>query len=260
MAVPTLHRFTTEDAVTITYRVQPGTVAAPPIVLHHGFTGDAERDWVDTGIVAALNATGRTVVAPDARGHGSSDKPHRADAYGEQRMARDLSGLIDHLGVPQIDLLGFSMGAVVAVFAAIADPRRIRRLVTVGVGAAVAELGGVDTRALPREALVSALLAEDPGSITDPIAAGFRAGLEGRDVDLVALAMQARAAHATPIPLERITTPTLVIAGDIDPLAQRPEVLAAAIPGARCLTLAGDHGTCITNPAFAAAVTEFFAP
>lgn len=200
-------------------------------MLHHGFTGDAERDWVDTGIVAALHESGRTVVAPDARGHGESGKPHRADAYGEAPIAPDLSGLIDDLHLRQIDVLGFSMGAVVAVLAATAE-RRIRRLVTVGVGGAVAELGGIDRRALPPEALVTALLAEDPGTVTDAVAAGLRAGLEGRDVDRVALAMQARATHAVPIPLDRITAPTLVIAGDADSLAYRTVTLAAAIPGA----------------------------
>jgi pimeloyl-ACP methyl ester carboxylesterase len=258
VTTPTQHRFTTDDGVTIAYRVWPGTVEAPPIVVHHGFTGDAERDWVDTGIVAALHESGRTVVAPDARGHGESGKPHRADAYGEARMARDLSELVDDLHVRQIDLLGFSMGAVVSVLAATTE-HRIRRLVTVGVGGAVAEFGGYDRRVLPPEALATALLAEDPDTIGDPLAADFRTGLEGRDVDRVALAMQARAVHVAAIPLDRITAPTLVIAGDADPLAQRAETLAAAIPGARSLTITGDHGTCITNPAFAAAVREFFA-
>lgn len=37
----------------------------------------------------------------------------------------------------------------------------------------------------------------------------------------------------------------------------RPEVLAAAIPGARLENVSGGHGTCITNPRFAEAVLNF---
>ncbi|NNF69128.1 MAG: alpha/beta hydrolase, partial [Acidimicrobiia bacterium] len=62
---------------------------------------------------------------------------------------------------------------------------------------------------------------------------------------------------ASPIALGRITAPTLVVAGDADPYAKRPEVLAAAIPGADCLVVAGDHGTCVTNPEFARAAIDF---
>lgn len=247
--------FTTDDGVAIVFTVWAGADDLSPVVLHHGFTGDAERDWADTGVVAALLAAGRTVVAPDARGHGRSGKPHRADAYGEARMARDLGGLIDALGVAEIDLVGFSMGAVVSLIAATQEPR-IRRLVVVGVGAGAAELGGVDREALPVDVLAAALLA-GPGAVVDPRAQMFVDGLAGRDVDRVAIAMQARAAHAAPIPLDRITAPTLVIAGDVDPFAQRPEVLAAAIPGARLEVVEGDHGGCITNPRFLELVRQF---
>lgn len=247
--------YTTDDGVEIAYTRWAGGSDLPPVVLHHGFTGDAERDWVDTGVVAGLLAAGRTVVAPDARGHGRSGKPHRDDAYGEARMSLDLSGLIDALGVPEIDLLGFSMGAVVSLIAATREPR-IRRLVVAGVGARAAELGGVDREVLPTDVLAAALLA-GPGAVVDPRAQMFVDGLAGRDVDRVALALQARASRATPIPLARIAVPTLVIAGDVDPLAQRPEVLAAAIPGARLEVVDGDHGGCITNPRFLELVREF---
>jgi pimeloyl-ACP methyl ester carboxylesterase len=252
-------RFTTDDGVEIVFSRWDGASDLPPVVLHHGFTGDVQRDWVDPGVVAALRAAGRTVVAPDARGHGRSGKPHRPEAYGEARMARDLSQLVDALTVPGIDLVGFSMGAVVALIAATRESR-VRRLVTVGVGAGVVELGGVDTSHLPPDALADALLAAESGGEGDPRAQAFLEGFAGRDVDRVALAMQARAAHAEPIPLDRIAVPTLVMAGDADPFARRPEVLAAAIPGARLVVVAGDHGTCITNPRFTETVIDFFGP
>jgi pimeloyl-ACP methyl ester carboxylesterase len=249
-------RLVTDDGVRIVYQVWNRPSALPPLVLHHGFTGDATWDWVETGVVAALTAANRTVIAPDARGHGGSDKPRQPSAYGEARMTRDLTQLIDALAVPQIDLVGFSMGAVVALLAATAD-QRIRRLAIVGVGAGVVELGGVDRRALQPDALAAALLADDSTAIEVPAAAAFRTNAEVRGADLVALAAHAQAIHAKAIPLHRITAPTVVLAGDVDPFAERPELLASAIPGAQLKILAGDHGTAITNPQFAARVIDF---
>jgi pimeloyl-ACP methyl ester carboxylesterase len=249
-------QFVTDDGVRIVYQMWNRSTVLPPLVLHHGFTGGATCDWVESGVVAALTAANRTVIAPDARGHGGSDKPHQPSAYGEARMACDLIQLIDTLAFPQIDLLGFSMGAVVALLAATTD-QRIRRLAIVGVGAGVVELGGVDRRALPPDALAAALVADDPTAIENPAAAAFRTNAEARGADLVALAAHAQAIHATAIPLHRITAPTLVLAGDADPFAERPEILASAIPGAQLKILAGDHGTAITNPQFAARVIDF---
>lgn len=197
-------QFVTDDGVRIVYQMWNRPTVLPLLVLHHGFTGCATCDWVETGVVAALTAANRTVIAPDARGHGGSDKPHQPSAYGEARMARDLIQLIDTLALPQIDFLGFSMGAVVALLAATTD-QRIRRLAIVGVGAGVVELGGVDRRALPPEALAAALVADDPTAIENPAAAAFRTNAEARGADLVALAAHAR--RSTPRPSRCTASP-----------------------------------------------------
>src|ERR1700691_1583811 len=89
--------------------------ASPPVVLHHGFVADAESNWVAPGVVEALLAAGRRVIAPDARGHGRSQKPHDPARYGEDRMARDLAVLLDTIDVQQIALVGYSMGAIVSL-------------------------------------------------------------------------------------------------------------------------------------------------
>ncbi len=59
------------------------------------------------------------------------------------------------------------------------------------------------------------------------------------------------------VDLAAITAPTLVLAGDADPLAARPETLAAAIPGARVAVVPGDHSTALRAPAFAAVLVGF---
>jgi pimeloyl-ACP methyl ester carboxylesterase len=144
-------RFRSWDGLEIAYREWGEDAHAPPILLQHGFVANANANWVLTGVVGALTDAGRRVIAPDARGHGSSEKPHDPARYGELRMARDLGALLDLMGAPQVDLVGYSMGAVVALLLASED-ERVRRLVVGGVGSGVVECGGVDRRAVPNKA------------------------------------------------------------------------------------------------------------
>jgi pimeloyl-ACP methyl ester carboxylesterase len=251
-------RFTTFDGLSIAYTVWGEDQTQPPVLLHHGFAATARINWKFTGVADALVASGRKAIGIDARGHGESDKPHDSAFYGETNMARDLSALIDHLDAPEIDLVGYSMGAIVSLIAASQEPR-IRRLVTGGVGEGVVATGGVDTRHVPNMAIVEALLADDPTAPQHPGAAPFRQFADATGADRKALAAQARVVHASPIALDRITAPTLVTAGDDDPLAVPPDRLAAAIPGARSLLVKGDHRAAVADPAFAQAIVKFLA-
>ncbi|HVC07652.1 MAG TPA: alpha/beta fold hydrolase [Solirubrobacterales bacterium] len=229
-----------------------------PVVLHHGFVANADANWVVPGVVDALLTAGRRVVAPDARGHGRSEKPHDTDRYGEQHMARDLTVLFDLIGASRIDLCGYSMGAVVSLLFA-SEGDRVRRLVLGGVGSGIIECGGVDRRAVPNEAIIAALETEDPSTISEPGAAGFRMLAEALGGDRVALAAQASSVFRGDIPLGDISAPTLVLAGDADPLAIRPEVLSEAIPDARLRILTGDHVGVIGDPRFKQSIVDFLA-
>ncbi|HMH93577.1 MAG TPA: hypothetical protein VK586_21160 [Streptosporangiaceae bacterium] len=59
--------------------------------------------------------------------------------------------------------------------------------------------------------------------------------------DRLALAAQAEALYSDPIPVHLISAPTLVLAGDADPLTRGADQLAAAMPRATLTTLPGDH-------------------
>lgn len=251
-----MQTFTSFDGTTLAYYTWGDAGELPPVALHHGFSTYAAANWQAPGIVDALVAAGRRVVAIDARGHGASEKPHDPARYGEDKMARDLATLFDVLELDRVDLVGYSMGGVVALLTAAADPR-VRRLVTGGIGAGAAEQGGVDRAALPGRALVDGLLADDPATITDERVMGFRLFADASGADRRALAAQAQASHRAPIALDRITIPALVLAGTDDWLATRPEVLAAALPDARWKVLAGDHLTVVRNPEFATAIVTF---
>jgi len=237
-----MERFTTFDGIEIAYQRwgEPAAGSLPPVVLHHGFVVDANVNWVATGIVKALLEAGREVIAPDARGHGASGKPHDRAAYGESRMARDLGVLLDTLELERIDLAGYSMGAIVSLLFAASDVR-VRRLVVGGVGSGVVEQGGVDRRHITRGSVDAALLADDPATVEDPGARAFRTLADAVGADRVALAAQAASIHRDGVALDRIAAPTLVFAGADDPLATRPQVLADAIGDARLEILEGDH-------------------
>ncbi len=256
MTAPVSSRVRGRDGVEVAVHRWGAPGDRPPVVLQHGFAADSIRNWQASGVVAALVADGREVVAVDARGHGDSDKPHDPGRYGERAMATDLSEVADALDLDRFDLAGYSMGGIVSLVLAGTD-QRVRRLVVGGIGAGVVERAGLDTRAVRSAALVAALETDDPASITDPTAAAFRAFADSTGADRLALAAHVRAINTEPLPLSDIAAPTLVVAGDADPLAVRPQVLADAISGAHLVTVPGDHLGAVRTPEFTAALVGF---
>ncbi len=166
--------------------------------------------------------------------------------------------LLDTIGAEQIDLVGYSMGAVVALLFA-SGGERVRRLVVGGIGLGVVECGGVDRRAVSSESIIDALGAADPASIGSPEAVAFRTLADALGADREALVAQARSVYRGGVALDRISAPTLILAGEDDPLAVRPEVLAAAIPNAVLQTLAGNHIEALGDPRFTRSIVDFLA-
>ena len=98
-----------------------------PLVLLHGGFGAGE---LLAPIVPAL-AAGRRVITVDLQGHG-----HTADIERPlcpEHMADDVAALIGHLGLERADVMGYSLGGLVALRTAIQHPDRVRRLVLVSV-------------------------------------------------------------------------------------------------------------------------------
>jgi pimeloyl-ACP methyl ester carboxylesterase len=206
-------------------------------------------------VVKALVGAGKRVIALDARGHGQSDKPHDPRLYGELRMALDLIALLHELGIERYDLVGYSMGTVVALLAATRDAR-VQRLAIGGIGASVVEQGGVDMRTLAPDGLARALEADHPPQ-ADEGARAMRAFVDAVGGDRLALAAQARAMHRDRIPLETLTVPTLVLVGTNDVLAASPERLVAAIPGAKLELFPTAHLTTVGPPGYLRALLVF---
>lgn len=248
--------FRTSDGVRLNYFVWGEAGDRPPVFLHHGFAASALLNWHGTGVVEALMDAGRQVIAIDARGHGASDAPTDPAFYGEVRLAKDVGELLDHLGVSEVDLAGYSMGGVTALIFASGDTR-VRRLWIGGVGEAVIDLGGVETRLLPPGALIAALEADARPVDMHPGVAEFRIFAERTGGHLKALAAQARSLHAAPIALDAVRVPTRLVVGDADPLARHPQRLVAALPDAELIILPGTHLGVCSIPPFAESIVAF---
>lgn len=82
----------------------------PAVVLLHG--GCMSHQVWESQVYALLDA-GFRVVTPDLRGHGDSDKP--ASAYDAEMFATDIASLIDTLNIDSFTLLGWSLGATIAL-------------------------------------------------------------------------------------------------------------------------------------------------
>lgn len=95
----------------------------PPIVLLHGFP-QSGREW--RHVIPHL-AKDRTVIAPDLRGFGDSDRP--ATGYDKRTVAQDVYALVRHLGFDRIDLVGHDVGMLVAYDYAAQHRDGVRRLV-----------------------------------------------------------------------------------------------------------------------------------
>ena len=101
----------------------------PPVLLSHA-TGFLAALWQP--IAERLADAGYTVYACDARGHGDSDKPEAIwENYDWHRFAADLQAFLNHLGFPDIPLIGHSMGAGVGLFVAGHNPGYFSRIVAI---------------------------------------------------------------------------------------------------------------------------------
>ncbi|MFF0156432.1 alpha/beta fold hydrolase [Streptomyces sp. NPDC005263] len=180
-----------------------------PLVLLHG--GALTVDLTFGAVLPALTDN-RRIVAPELQGHG-----HTADTDREitlRNLASDVVGLLDDIGIEEVDLLGFSLGGLTALEVAVRHPERVGRLVLASThyhqDGYHDEVRTPDYNSplLPSQADFQemadayAAVAPDPGHFMD------------------FLAKCSTAAHA-PLPwtaddLRALDTPTLLVIGDTD--------------------------------------------
>jgi pimeloyl-ACP methyl ester carboxylesterase len=225
-----------------------------PVVLVHGFASNKETNWLNPGWVETLTRAGYRAIALDNRGHGASSKLYDPAAYHSARMADDVRALLDHLQIERADVMGYSMGARIAAFLAVAHPERVRSLILGGLGIRLVEGVG-----LP-ESIAAALEAPSLADVTDATGRLFRNFAEQTNSDLKALAACIRGSRQT---LSReqvgaIKAPVLIAVGSKDPVAGSAQALAALIPGARALEIPRrDHMLAAGDKVFKEGVLDF---
>lgn len=125
-----------------------------PLVLVHGTGGNGEVNF--SGLMPYLS--NRRVIRPDYAGSGLTDDP--VETLTLDRLAGQVLAAVDHAGVETFDLLGFSLGAAVAVRLASRQPKRVERLSLIG-----GFVSGADPRSQLQFRHWADLAGRDPASL-----------------------------------------------------------------------------------------------
>ncbi len=236
-----------------------------PVMVLHGFTGSAQAMEPLTHRLAGRRFT---VAAPDLVGHGRSDAPEDLSRYTVSAMAGHICQIGADLAWRTFHLVGYSMGARVALTAAVANPGVLRSLTLIGATPGIADPAERKRRRGADEALAQQVTNDFEGFVdgwmANPLFAG-QAAL-GNDHQQQAraqrlannpqgLACSLRAAGTgsmTPLHdrLEVIDRPVLVVVGEQDPKFRRIAVeLEAGLRNATVTTIEGaGHAAHVERP------------
>jgi 3-oxoadipate enol-lactonase len=213
----------------------------PVLLLHAGVTD--RRVW---DLAVPPLAQRYRVIRYDGRGYGRSPAP-----AGPFSLVSDALAVLDHYGLPDAHFVGLSQGAATSVDVALAHPGRVRSLTLVAPG-----LSGFDWPQLPGYAERVAAAERDDATALAAAICRLWAPLSGAPGDDLAsrmimdnagvfLADELEVDEPPAVDrLDRIGVPTLVVLGDrdLDVITEIGDLLAAGIPGARRVMLAGaDH-------------------
>ena len=228
------------------YFEEQGPADGPPLLLISGIPGVVD-DW---GGFARSLARSRRVIAHDNRGGGGTTTT--AGPYTTRRLADDAAGLLDALGVERTDVLGVSMGGMIAQELALGHPDRVGRLV---LGCTHAGVGHASPQ--PREsARAFAMQTDDwaermralsPYAFAPGVDAAYlerfieKKSRDVQDPEGYRGQVQAVLAHDTFDRLPGLACPTLVITGSDDQIIPAPssDPLVARIPDARLEVIDG---------------------
>ncbi|HSX70646.1 MAG TPA: alpha/beta hydrolase, partial [Pseudomonas sp.] len=214
-----------------------------PVLLVHGL-GSSIQDW-EYQIPHLLQR--RRVLALDLRGHGRSDKPR--ERYSIAAFAEDVAALIEHLGLPNVHLVGISMGGMVGFQLGVERPELLRSLTIVNSEPEVKARSAADWWMLAKRWTLSRLLSmETIGKglgrllFPRPEQAELRAKVEQRwpqnDKRAYLAALDAIIGWGVRERLSAIACPVLVVSADRDytPVATK-EAYVRELPNARLVVI-----------------------
>lgn len=259
----------------VRYEVRSGG-DGPPALLVHGFTGRG-ADWGP--LLPAFRRHARTITV-DLLGHGRSDSPVHPDRHALPAQAADLAQILRRLGAVPAVIVGYSFGARLALCLVADHPDVVAALVLESPSAGLADPAERARREAADEALAARIERDGMEAFVDtwwettPVFASERdlppatrarlrsARLRNRPAGLAASLRGAGQGAMEPLfdRLRSIARPTLVVAGELDPVGiARARDVAARIPGARLIVLSGaGHSAHRDQPAaFRRIVTTF---
>ena len=252
-----------------------GNAQDPALLLLHGFTGSGS---VWAALAAGLRRKGLRTIAPDLPGHGRAGVASDPASASVERTAGDMAKLLAHLGAVPAGVLGYSLGARIALRLAVAYPGVINRLLLESPSAGIADPAEREARCRADDELADAIERDGIEAFVDrwernPVFASHagvapRILAHQREIRLrnsphgLALSLR-QAGQGAMGPLHdrlgEIRIPTLVIVGALDPARPRAELVAAGIPAARLAVVPrSGHSPHLERPAaFRRLVTEF---
>jgi 3-oxoadipate enol-lactonase len=244
--------------------------AGEPLVLVHGYTGDV-GDWFDQ--TAEFSKTHRVLVM-DHRGHGDSEGPADRSTYTITQMADDVEALIAHTGFGRYHLVGHSMGGGVAQEIALRSGARLMSLTLFGTGTdfkvgrhpVIAKY--MEARNKLAEEQGMAAVAAMPQTLPDPphMPAGRREYEKARTLRMSVYGLvggwQALMTwDGTTNRVKQITTPSLLMAGALEPAVKSMEYMHGQIAGSTLVIVPeAGHSPQVERPElFNAALREHLA-
>ncbi len=216
----------------------------PPLVLHH-WTFSSLDGWVDLGYVEALRRHA-TLILIDSRGHGASNKPVDSAAYSLEERVRDVTHVLDDLGIQRTHFFGFSMGGWIAYGMAIHAQDRLCSLVIGGAHPFVQSMQGArDLLMLGVDQGAQAFLDEwEAGA--GPLTPAQRARI--LHYNYPAMVAAARDRDDLGAQLDRIRVPCLLMVGEEDGICAQVRAASERIANARLVTFPGKgHGGTIED-------------
>lgn len=210
-----------------------------PLVLLHG--GMLSLDLSFGALIPRL-ATGRRVIPVEMQGHGRTADIARDLTL--EHMAGDVVGVLEHLGLARADVMGFSMGGLVAMETAVRHPGNIDRLVLASMHTRAD--GYHDDIRDPAQHAASTRM-PSPTDFEEMAAEYARLAPPGSSFETVM-------AKTTPIvfsdenwnaeQLAAVTAPTLVMIGDHDFVrVEHADAIRSTVPGGRLAVVPGTTHT-----------------
>ncbi|MEO9462792.1 MAG: alpha/beta fold hydrolase [Marinomonas sp.] len=233
-------RFTSFDGTKLAiYRTGEG----PPVVLLHGLFSSAHMNWIKWGHDNAIAARGFEVIMMDFRVHGESEAPRDPSKYPSNVLVRDAAALVEHLGVEDYALGGFSLGARTSLHAVAHGILSPSRLIVGGMG--TAGLGEWNKRS----AFFKRVIDEFDTIERDDPAYYSRQFLKSQGVDRVAARLLLDTMPDMDLSvLANVTMPALVVCGDEDRDNGSAEELAGHLANADFKETPGNHLMSATKP------------